>query len=141
MWKFLSRAIPSVLVLAAGIASVVYGVGYHVAAVTEEKEVEFSVPAPPDFAATGFPAPDFPAPGFAPPGFAPPGMPPFGDPSMPGVSGMPPVMTKVKQKVIVTKEVPELALIREVTFGGVALLDDGELRQTYSGAPPSLCPT
>ena len=137
MWRILFRTIPAALVLAAGIASVIYGVGYHVAAVSEEKEVEFSVPAPPDFAAPGFPAP-----GFAPPGFAPPGTPQFGDPSMTDpLMMMQPAMTKVKQKVIVTKDVPELALVREVTFGGVTLLDDGELRQTYSGAPPSLCPT
>jgi len=144
MWKILLRTIPAALVLVAGIASVIHGVAYHVAAVSEEKEVEISVPAPMDFAAPGYPTP-----GFAPPGFAPPG--PMGQPPMDGSPGasqfgdpsmmMQPPMKKVRQKVIVTKDVPELTLVREVTFGGVALLDDGELRQTYSGAPPSLCPT
>ena len=32
-------------------------------------------------------------------------------------------------------------LIREVTIGGVVLLESGKLRRTYTGEPPSLCPT
>ena len=36
---------------------------------------------------------------------------------------------------------PEWVLVREVTIGGVARLENGELKRTYSGQPPALCPT
>ncbi len=36
---------------------------------------------------------------------------------------------------------PEWVLVREVTVGGVARLENGELKRTYSGKPPALCPT
>ncbi len=36
---------------------------------------------------------------------------------------------------------PEWALVREVTFGGVARREDGQLKRTYRGKPPTLCPT
>ena len=35
----------------------------------------------------------------------------------------------------------EPQLIREVTVGGVTLSDAGEIKRTYAGKPPSLCPT
>ena len=34
----------------------------------------------------------------------------------------------------------EPKLVREVTIGGL-VLSDGVLRRTYSGQPPSMCPT
>ncbi len=36
---------------------------------------------------------------------------------------------------------PEWVLVREVTVGGVARLENGKLKRTYSGKPPALCPT
>ncbi len=35
----------------------------------------------------------------------------------------------------------EAELVRDVTFGGVIRLESGELKRTYSGEAPSLCPT
>lgn len=35
----------------------------------------------------------------------------------------------------------EPQLIREVTVGGVTLADGGQIKRTYSGDTPSLCPT
>jgi hypothetical protein len=59
-------------------------------------------------------------------------MPPFGPP---------PELQKMKQKILVGKDEPELAIVRDVTIGGLMLLPSGKLKRTYSGAPPSLCPT
>jgi hypothetical protein len=61
-----------------------------------------------------------------------------------GAFGMPPPFVKKTVTRIdrVTKIESELALTREVTVGGVALIDTGELKQTYSGDKgPSLCPS
>jgi hypothetical protein len=38
-------------------------------------------------------------------------------------------------------EESESTIVREVTFDGVALLANGHLKRTYSGAPPKTCPT
>jgi hypothetical protein len=38
-------------------------------------------------------------------------------------------------------EEAESTIVRDATFDGVALLANGHLKRTYSGAPPSLCPT
>ena len=54
---------------------------------------------------------------------------------------LPPGMGKITEKVIVTEKEPEPKLVHEVTFGGVTLLASGDIMRTYSGAPPSLCPT
>ncbi len=35
----------------------------------------------------------------------------------------------------------EPAIIRDVTVGGLVRLDSGAIRRTYSGKPPSACPT
>ena len=35
----------------------------------------------------------------------------------------------------------EWAIAREMTIGGSTRLADGQLRRTYSGVPPSMCPT
>ena len=72
-----------------------------------------------------------------PDGSAPPG---FGQgPSADEAQGF--MKKKITQQVLVHKMVSELNLNREVSFGGVALSGDGTLLQTYSGRPPSLCPT
>jgi hypothetical protein len=128
--------IPGLVLLAGGIASLVYGIGHHTVPVSQEQEIEIDIAPPPGF---GLPS----AEPFGPPGFGPPGQ-DFGDPSLAGPPPWmrpPPGLTKVKEKVLVTVEEPEWVLIREVTFGGVTLLSSGVLRRTYSGAPPSLCPT
>ncbi|MHC4085346.1 MAG: hypothetical protein ACYSWZ_02880 [Planctomycetota bacterium] len=35
----------------------------------------------------------------------------------------------------------EPAIIRDVTVGGLVRLDSGDIKRTYSGKPPSACPT
>jgi hypothetical protein len=35
----------------------------------------------------------------------------------------------------------EPELVREVTYGGVTRLPTGQTKRTYTGKPPSLCPT
>ncbi len=35
----------------------------------------------------------------------------------------------------------EPAIIRDVTVGGLVRLDSGAIKRTYSGKPPSACPT
>ena len=69
-------------------------------------------------------------PGSEPPDFAP----PF--PVQP-----PPELAKRKVKVLVTEVEREPVVIWEVTIGGLALAEPGTIERTYSGKPPSLCPT
>jgi hypothetical protein len=129
-WTIVVRAALPALLLVGGIASVVYGVVRHTAVVAQEQEIEIDVAPPPGFGPPGVP------------GFLPGGGP--GDPSLGGPPvwmGPPPEMRKVKQKVLLSETTSELTLIREVTFGGVTRLDTGVLWRTYTGAPPSLCPT
>lgn len=116
----------------------IYGARYHTAVVHEVREEQREILIP------------LAGPGFG-PGFGMPGGPVMGGPDEPGMpggaEGLPPgeaqgfIKKKVTQHLQVDKIVAEMSLNREVSFGGVALADDGHLRQTYSGRPPSLCPT
>jgi hypothetical protein len=47
----------------------------------------------------------------------------------------------VTRIMLVSRLEPETVLVREVTYGGLMRRDDGKLMRTYSGTPPSLCPT
>ena len=60
---------------------------------------------------------------------------------MPLLAGPPAELRTVTQIVFVSKEELESRAVFEITIGGLALLETGELQRTYSGAPPSLCPT
>ena len=120
MWYRILRAIPTVLVLLGGIACLLHGAAGRTIPVSEEQEIEITLPPPP---------------------FAPPGQPAFGGPGGDPFAGPPPMMEKVTENVIVTEQESEFTLIRETTIGGVALLASGELRRLYSGDAPSLCPT
>jgi len=144
---FFRAAIPLVL-LAGGIASLVYGVGHHSAEVSVEQEIEIDLAPPPGMAPPGWEG--FGPPSFDPSGFGPsgenfdPSGPGFDDPSLAAVPpwlAPPPELSKLKEKFILTENASELTLIREITFGGVTRLSSGMLWRTYSGAPPSLCPT
>jgi hypothetical protein len=123
MSKLIQRAIVPSLLLTAGIASLVYGSLFHAATVVEEQEVEESVPLPSPFG----------PPGAAGAPFGETGMPPFLPPER--------LVAKVKRKIVSEKVTAEAVLVREVTFGGVVRLANGELKRTYSGKAPSLCPT
>jgi len=130
----LRAAVPLVL-LAGGIASLAYGVARHTAVVSVEQEIEIDLAPPPGME---FPGEQGGVPGFGPPGFEP-GVP---GPDFPApFLQLPPELSKVKEKVIISEPSSELTLIREVTFGGVVRLDTGALWRTYTGDPPSLCPT
>lgn len=48
---------------------------------------------------------------------------------------------RITEKMLVSQDEREYVLVREVTVGGIARLADGQLRRTYSGQPPSLCPS
>jgi hypothetical protein len=48
---------------------------------------------------------------------------------------------KVTEDYVDVSEEPEAAIVRDVTVGGVVLLANGHLKRTYSGKPPSLCPS
>jgi hypothetical protein len=52
-----------------------------------------------------------------------------------------PPLEKVTETRVIPKIEPEWVVVREVTFGGVMRLASGELKRTYSGQPPALCPT
>ncbi len=52
-----------------------------------------------------------------------------------------PMSRTIFERELVSREEPEQVLVREVTFGGLTRLADGQLRRTYSGASPALCPT
>ena len=129
MRRIILQTIPPTLLFCAGIACLFYGARHHKLPVSAEQEIEISIAPPPMYAPPGG-APFDAGPGMGPPGMGPPQM-----------MGPPPIATKIKEKVIVTDDRTELSLVREVSVGGVTLLDSGQLMQTYTGEPPSLCPT
>ena len=127
MGRILQRnVLPSLLLIAAG-ASIVYGMRYHAAAVIEEQEVEVSILVPLPFA----PGPQM-------------GDLALGQPFRMGqMADQPPAFMKRTVKRI-AREIRldlEPSLTRDVTIGGLARLKSGEIRRTYHGRPPSLCPT
>jgi hypothetical protein len=124
------------LLLVVGVASLVYGAKYHIQQVYEEQEIEISLELP----------------GMEMPGMEgmPPGMPGMDDPLLGGqppidpmmpFAPIPPEKQTIKQQVLVCKEEPEGILTRDVTIGGLVLFEGTALKRTYSGEPPSLCPT
>jgi hypothetical protein len=122
------RTIPAGLVFLAGVASLIYGTLYHQLTITAEEEIEVAAVPPPMFGpADGPPMDGLPG---EPPGFAP-----------LDLIGPPPFAANIKQTVIVENQQPERVVVREVSVGGVTLLESGELRRTYTGEPPALCPT
>ncbi len=52
-----------------------------------------------------------------------------------------PMSQTVIERELVSREEPELVLVREVTFGGLTRLASGQVRRTYFGTPPAMCPT
>jgi hypothetical protein len=161
MWAIIKRATLPVLLLFCGGTLVVYGTAFHTVTVVEEQEVEETITIPSPFELpplfpdqpSEFPEqpPEFPEP---PPFFPEP----------------PPIVETVIVTLREFKKDSEPRLIRETTIGGVAfireedkrqedkrqedkreedklsifgvtLLASGELKRTYSGEAPSLCPT
>lgn len=146
MWRIVRRGLIPLALLSAGIASLVHGVGYHTLEVWEEHEEEITLGPPPGFfdgpgGQDGFDDPDefdeFDDPdGMGPP---PPGS--WGPPGGFGGFGPPPEKQTVILPIWIAKTDTEMRLLREVTIGGVTMFETGELMRTYTGKPPSLCPT
>jgi hypothetical protein len=119
MPTILRRAVLPLLSILAGVAALAYGVRFHVLPVIEEHESEISINMEESF-------------------------PPM-QPSFPGMdprSGPPrfrkQTVTKITEEII---PLAEPALIRDATIGGIVLNEARALKRTYSGTPPSLCPT
>jgi hypothetical protein len=108
-----TRIVAMILLFLGAVGSLLYGAIFHPITVEEEKEREISIMVP------ALPGPEE----------SPPELPP----------GM--KMEKVTEKYVESIEEPEWAIVREVTFGGVVRLANGELKRTYSGKPPALCPS
>ena len=130
MIRVILRTMPPTVLLVAAVASIIHGAKFHHTPVCEEQEIEVPIAPPEPFASGAFPGQD-----------------PFGggpeDPSFggPPAMGLPPELMNVKQTVIVTEDETEPTLVWEVTIGGVTLLASGDIKRTYTGDPPSLCPT
>jgi hypothetical protein len=124
------RALLPAMLVAAGIAAVVYGARFHQAPVIEEQEREFTIKIP--------------LPGGA---FLPPADSPMPDPvaqaggDQDSQGGEEFITRKIKKMVAVSGDNGEPRLIRDLSVGGIVRLDSGELKRTYSGEAPSLCPS
>lgn len=119
----------------------------------EANPFESTAPLPPGDEANPFEGPA----SNRPPGAATDGSNPFEGPSAeipPASDGAPwsddeplplplpgPSTQTITKTVSISHDAPEWTLVREITFGGVARLANGQLKQTYSGKPPALCPT
>ena len=112
------RGLPILLILA-GASLLVYGSAFSQHEVWFEEKV--TPPPPPDL-----PPPPFIRPG--PDGAMPPFMQPPGPPPKPYISEKPVIEREAK-------------IVLEATRGGLMRLENGRLKRTYSGAPPSGCPT
>ncbi len=124
----LKRGLAMVLVAASGSVSLAFGLHRHSFTFeeTKEKSVSIAVPDAPSFGQTPF------------------GSPRSGDvPSGMGQGNAPLGLKYVtaKEKYTELSQQPESVVVREVTYGGVVRLGNGHLKRTYSGKPPTLCPT
>lgn len=158
MMRVLRTAI-LILLFLGGLGSILYGSFCHVLSVEEEKTREITIAVPTlsgvneslpnqgGGSANMLPLPpraNDPGDGDVDPfhsGGPPPDMGnPFETPSMiPSPPGL--KYEKVTETYTESRKEPEWAIVREVTVGGVVLLADGRLKRTYTGQPPSLCPT
>jgi hypothetical protein len=161
----MKRHVWLILLLLGGSGSLLYGSLFHVVIVAEEKEREISIaiPAPPALSERpseqGKRADDRPAEAEAraDDSATPADVDPFRSRSAErtqpnesenpfesaSVSSTPPDMRyeKVTEKFFEARAEPECVIVREVTVGGVTRLDSDQLKRTYSGTAPSLCPT
>ncbi len=119
MFIILRRAVVPLLLVIGGIAVIVYGIKFHLVPALETHKSETTVMVP-----------DLSSP--RPPPFL--GMDPRNE--------LPKFIKKTVWKT--TEEtiyLAEPAMIRDATFGGLVLNEEKKLKRTYSGKPPSLCPT
>ena len=145
------REVCTVVLLLGGSGALCYGWLFHTVQVYQEEEREVSVAVPTPFGPEETPS-EQPPPNDGGPAE---GVDPFRSPPEepakpeaksaegPSAPQPPPGVTfqKVTEKYWEARYEPEWVVTRDVTVGGLARLADGQLRRTYSGKPPSLCPT
>ncbi len=122
------RTMPALGLFSVGIGFLVYGLGYHTVPVGDNRQIEGDLASPlqPDRDNAPLSPGDQDASSFG------------GTP----VAVLPSArMNKAIETVLVTEDTTEARLNREVSVGGVTLWETGEIRRTYTGKPPSLCPT
>ncbi|MGD0654008.1 MAG: hypothetical protein ABSA16_06655 [Thermoguttaceae bacterium] len=119
MWTLVRRGILPGLLIIVGLASLNYGSRFHFVPVLTEQKTEVTIEIP-DI------SPQIP--------------PPF--PGDQQFGGPPQIRKQTVQKTEeVAINISEPDLVRDVTVGGVVLNKSHELKRTYSGKAPSLCPT
>jgi len=124
---YVKRIATLILLLAAGASSLLYGSLFHQMTVEVEKEREISIAIPTMSGPGGM-------------SFEMPGMPLGDDPmQMPMVPDV--MMETVIEKYVESQKEPEWIIVYESTFGGIDRLANSQLKRTYSGKPPALCPT
>jgi hypothetical protein len=119
MLTIIRRTVLPAIMLIVGFASLLYGAKFHHVSVLVEHKSEVTIDVPLPFS---------------------PEMQPF--PGGQQIQGPPQFrkQTVTKTELLTIKEY-EPALLREVTVGGVAWDESHNLKRTYSGKAPSLCPT
>lgn len=160
----MKRLVATIGLLIVGGGLLVYGVGWHGVTVYVEQQREVSILVPSVTGGFGAQTPEMPGPPAAggPTGEASPFEASGGEqnpfessataenPFQPSTSGSEPDLgampgglerKTIREKILVAQQEPEWKVVREVTVGGLVLLADGMLKRTYSGRPPSLCPT
>lgn len=138
------RAALAAILMAAGIASVVFAVGWHNVEVRVPVETPVETSAPQESTAQ----PEATAPPVATPA------PPDGVTPAPNPFALPPeIAAEISQRPQLDDTAPtpapptelvwltENRIILETTRGGVELDENGEIVQTYTGEPPEACPT
>jgi hypothetical protein len=131
--RIIRRALLPGLLVIYGLGALVHGMLFHPLPVLVEEETPTTIEIP--LPSAGPPLPDPAAPD-GPPGF--PGGMPFGGPRM--------IKKTVMRVDVVTKMVMEPEVMRDVSVGGLVRLPPGdehagELKRTYSGKGPALCPS
>ena len=119
MLTIIRRTVLPVILLIVGFASLLYGAKFHHVPVLVEQKSEVTIDVPLPFSPDMQQFPD--------------GQPFQGPPQFRKE-------TVTKTELLTINEY-EPALLREVTVGGIAWDESHNLKRTYSGKPPSLCPT
>ena len=138
------RKICPIALLLCGCGALVYGGMFHTAQVYVEQEREVSMPVPTLFGLGDEPSEDAGATsgddtsGEEVDPFLSPSEKPTPPPAADIASRK---VMKVTEKYWVARPAPEWLIAEDMTVGGLERAVDGQLRRTYSGKPPSLCPT
>jgi len=130
--RTIRRAILPALLAIVGVGALLEGMLFHPVSVIIKEETETKTTIEIPLMMPPGPSTDEPPSADGPPSF-PPGM-PFGGPT-----SIKQTVTRIDPAIIIM--VPEPELMRDVSVGGVVRLASGELKRTYSGKGPALCPS